>query len=732
MNVTIEKIEIASFGKLKDVSISLNEGINILSAPNETGKSTLAAFIKFVFYGFSGVRMQNLAENERKLYTPWGSETVEGALHIKADGVRYIIKRRVAPSGKESVDVQNRNTSKIEFVGEVPGEVFFGVSEAVFARTLFFRQLTTPQSRDELLADKLRDIAISADEQVSTKKAVSRLSEAKNELKGRAGNGLIPKTERERDNLESLITEAEELRREVVRRRGEINKRAKTISEAKSKLTLLTEERRNIEKYDALIQLRAIKRNTVEEKLAREEYERASSGLKRRADSDAFGELSLKSAELVAEQRNCKNIEIALTEAEDRLEELESQRPFGVDDAKTAERVIERSEKLSKICFIAAAVCAVIGLFVYVASSNIVGFLGVALAVGLCAVGGVLLGKSVGIAKELGFESVSELKSAITLLPMLENQINDAAERAETLGVSYDESRAKCIELENALDAEISKYADVSDGNYAQQIEQILAASAESGEKLAVWRAQKSELDAILEGVDVEHLVEEAQGAVEPKRERSAVDREIRFYKQQYDNLMSLNQYDELEIATLEARGGDLATLVGKRDSLDARLDDMVIKHDAYETAIRLIEEASDYMKSQVAPRISERANEYFTAATGGKYNAFEIDTKLSMSFGEDFRKSCDYLSAGTKDSAYLSLRLALADMLFGGCGVPLLLDDAFVRIDDMRLRMIAGAVKEASKQHQIFILTHGDREQRAFEDIDADFTNIEIRKIAQ
>ena len=32
---------------------------------------------------------------------------------------------------------------------------------------------------------------------------------------------------------------------------------------------------------------------------------------------------------------------------------------------------------------------------------------------------------------------------------------------------------------------------------------------------------------------------------------------------------MALSQSDEVEIASLEARGGDLASMVGKRDALD-------------------------------------------------------------------------------------------------------------------------------------------------------------------
>ena len=45
MNIVIEKIEINSFGKLKNTIINPQSGINILSAPNESGKSTLATEI---------------------------------------------------------------------------------------------------------------------------------------------------------------------------------------------------------------------------------------------------------------------------------------------------------------------------------------------------------------------------------------------------------------------------------------------------------------------------------------------------------------------------------------------------------------------------------------------------------------------------------------------------------------------------------------------------------------
>ena len=57
-NFRLEKIEITAFGKLKNVVITPTGGINMLNLPNESGKSTLAAFIKYVFYGFTGTKKQ--------------------------------------------------------------------------------------------------------------------------------------------------------------------------------------------------------------------------------------------------------------------------------------------------------------------------------------------------------------------------------------------------------------------------------------------------------------------------------------------------------------------------------------------------------------------------------------------------------------------------------------------------------------------------------------------------
>ena len=59
----LQKIRVDHFGKLEDFSMDLSDGLNRFCYPNEFGKSTLMAFIYFIFYGYDSKWM--------KSYFPW-------------------------------------------------------------------------------------------------------------------------------------------------------------------------------------------------------------------------------------------------------------------------------------------------------------------------------------------------------------------------------------------------------------------------------------------------------------------------------------------------------------------------------------------------------------------------------------------------------------------------------------------------------------------------------------
>ena len=44
----------ASFGLITDLTLEFSDSINVIEGQNESGKSTIAAFIKYMLYGFDG------------------------------------------------------------------------------------------------------------------------------------------------------------------------------------------------------------------------------------------------------------------------------------------------------------------------------------------------------------------------------------------------------------------------------------------------------------------------------------------------------------------------------------------------------------------------------------------------------------------------------------------------------------------------------------------------------
>ena len=59
---------IDGFGKLNNMEVQFEDGINTFVQDNGWGKSTLAAFIRVMLYGFDGETKRNDIENERKRY----------------------------------------------------------------------------------------------------------------------------------------------------------------------------------------------------------------------------------------------------------------------------------------------------------------------------------------------------------------------------------------------------------------------------------------------------------------------------------------------------------------------------------------------------------------------------------------------------------------------------------------------------------------------------------------
>ena len=66
----IKQIDINSFGKINELKLDFKDDLTAIKEENGWGKSTLAAFIKVMFYGFDESKRDEVS-NERKHFTPW-------------------------------------------------------------------------------------------------------------------------------------------------------------------------------------------------------------------------------------------------------------------------------------------------------------------------------------------------------------------------------------------------------------------------------------------------------------------------------------------------------------------------------------------------------------------------------------------------------------------------------------------------------------------------------------
>lgn len=706
LDVRFERVEIVSFGKLHGVSLELREGFNLLCAPNESGKSTLAAFLRFVFYGFTDARKKELSENDKKLYMPWDAPRCEGSVTLCRGEKRYRVTRSCASTGKDAVTVVDVDTGRPTFAGEVPGVALFGVSEDLFSRTLFFRQLTLPQSRDEVLAEQLQNLAVSADEAVSTGRALDRLNQARHELKGRAGAGWIPRLEQESARLAASLTEAQRQQETLASQREEQSRLQAKLQENQEASQRVGQEMENLERWEAaakLAQLQRLQEDVAQKQMAYETTVRVVG--REHPDVSFLTGLLSNCAEKQAAQTRAAELEASLAAAEAEQQKL--QMP---------------ESSLPQTSGIGGWIGILLGVGLLLTGSiwSLVVSPGWP-AYGMWVVGGLLLligGRLVCKHRK----AVAEARAAAVEREQacLEQQAGAAARLAQ-LRETAERERQTAERLRKETDAGLQQY-DIPAGEHPEEaLRQLLDACHSLSQCRAAYESAVHSCRLASEGVDLDALRARACGAKPPVRARSEIERERTFLRQQQQMLSDRERVLSNGIASLEGSAGDPALLTGKRGAVERKLAECRRRYDVYELAMRGIQEASDRMKCMVAPRISAAAGRYFAAATGGAYRDLAVDTRLALRTQADgIGRECEFLSAGTRDCAYLSLRLALTDLLFDGVGMPLVLDDAFGRLDDARLQHMLHMLEEAAARHQVLLLCCTNREQQTLKQLGA------------
>ena len=159
---------------------------------------------------------------------------------------------------------------------------------------------------------------------------------------------------------------------------------------------------------------------------------------------------------------------------------------------------------------------------------------------------------------------------------------------------------------------------------------------------------------------------------------------------------------------------GDRDTLSATVEQLDEKIASLNDLYAAASFALAALEAAETQLRSRFAPKIAQQAGEYLSRLTDGRYNevVLESDWNLQLAAQEEATlRPAKLRSDGTLDQTYLALRLAVAKALLPE-GTPLILDEAFVRFDDQRLKAALDLLQDQAKSRQILLLSCQSREK--------------------
>jgi len=195
--MTIYRMQ-ASFGCLNQQTLTLSEGFNLITAPNESGKSTWCAFLVAMLYGLNTrSREKKGTPAEKNRYRPWSGGPLEGLLECDYLGRRLILRRSSEsgiPLGSFSAVWAESGESPPALTGENVGERLTGVSREVFERSVLFRQSSLSVNESTELEQRITSLLSSADEQSSWSSADARLREWQRSRRYNK-NGALPQLE---------------------------------------------------------------------------------------------------------------------------------------------------------------------------------------------------------------------------------------------------------------------------------------------------------------------------------------------------------------------------------------------------------------------------------------------------------------------------------------------------------------------------------------------------------
>lgn len=751
----IIEANIINFGKFKDRVFTFENGFNIVKGDNESGKSTLLAFIKFALYGV-GRKNPSVAVGERERALSWNVGIAAGSLTVAdVDGHLYRIER----SGREGargayvdkvriIDLEN---GEEVFIGEIPGEHFLGIDAQAYDSMCNIKQLEAVAVGAGAVKGAIDNLLSSGDESTSIQAAIKMLDTERRRLLHTNGRGgLVYEMELELSRLKSDHRSALIFENECIKNRDELERVELSLAKAKSEFEVaqrmcdVHDDVLRLQRFEELASLKSEVANLEEEsaeldKNANCNISRAShdvaARLKNAANLLSESTASLESAKMQLESTK-RALEGASPSSERGFEEIISE--FGTPTGAIAHLGAKKKKKndaslklvLFGIAFallIAFAVVLLIGNNMYGAAT--VAFIGIiagALALSSykkyssakAEIGAFMSKMGDGFCpkdEQIILNALQTWVGKKEERERLENALNkDEAMLSIATRVYQNEfNNARTLWSEFGNSSEIEDHSDALLALAQTMSEYLSKRSALDSllrEKRALIKSLSTELERFSEADIRTRITPEIKEKIKGTSfEKLKAERDAALYKSN-----QFNQYKagiERNIAASE-RTRSSADIFPEIGECEQKLDTLKLRLDAVKLAMETIDVASREMKSDVTPKIKARAQENLALMTVGKYNELFIDENMGLSvFTEGATRPIDSLSRGSLDVAYFAVRLTLLQVLLADKEPPLYMDEVLSQLDDGRAENVLRAIAKHSESAQSVLFTCQNRD---------------------
>ena len=690
----------ATFGKLNNETIHFDPKLQVIEAPNEWGKSTWCAFITAMLYGIdSRQRSTDAALADKERFKPWSGAPMSGRMEIAHQGRRITIERQSKGRLQMNVFRAFDTDTGLDIPGLTAdncGQMLLGVEKEVFLRSAFIKQSDLPVSDNQALHARLNALVTTGDDSGAAEALAEKLSALKNKCRHNK-TGLLPEAERQREELRLKLRQQRELQHQQIH-----------LSE---QLESLAEYERQLQNHQAALRYEASLTHT--QKLA------AAQNAK-----------ELAQARLDALQAECKALpsELELEQKLSALRQLRSQRDdvqmlsqmlpgapqkpaeeaFSVEAAKADyEAYTALNKKAAPLPYILAAVLFVIGAGLLLLPMPWLFAAAIPVLAGFALIFSAISKKR----KQKG-----TLQKLLAKYPGIlpENWIANAQNKAN-IRLRYEADLRSYEQQTQSIRQQMQALKERTDGltggmSLADFEHQLLQARQRRNALTDAHRELQS-ADALLAALNANHQ------AVAPPTEPDT----LTYTAQETARLLSDAAVNRSQLQQrLGQCQGQMASLEQEEllsvqfDKVSDRINQLEQVYSAVVMAQEYLGKATLELQQRFAPRISQRAQATMARLTDGRYDRLYLKSNLTLDTGTRGEVPLHaplWRSEGTIDQLYFALRLAIADELTADA--PLILDDAFVRFDDVRLQKALLLLKEESENKQVLIFTCQGRENR-------------------